>query len=192
MTTYDALRTSDEIREIIDNDMKLPVMRDAIDAVLPNVLKKQSDRNYLLYLEAFQRALYPELSAEACKVQPLPDFNSVIALFPCLFCSGYPVERNYALSELSRHIKEKHLSPGQSDVYWWTLKGLESIRFHTNTVRQALTMLGLPEDTHYEAVSGKVVCLCGDPSFEQPAQFSALVRCRRIMNNTVHSSTASS
>lgn len=44
------------------------------------------------------------------------------------------------------------------------------------TAMGVLTMLHLPEDTPYAEISGKVVCTCGQPSFEQPTTFAKLVR----------------
>jgi hypothetical protein len=49
-----------------------------------------------------------------------------------------------------------------------------------------LKMVGLPEDALYSDISGKLVCTCGDPDFEQPATFAKLVRTKSIFPSTRH------
>ena len=176
LTTYAALRGSDEICEVINNDTSVSVTREAMEAVLPSVIKRQTDTNYALYLEAFQRALSPQIPEDDVKPQPLqPDLNSAIALFPCLFCNGQCLDTSYTLGELSQHIRDNH---SKRNIFWRDEKGPESIRLHVDTVGLVLKMLRLPQDTAYDDVCGKVVCLCGKPGFEQPTQFSSLVRPR--------------
>lgn len=184
LTTYTALRGSDEIRGVIDNDTSMPVTREAIETVLPNVLKRQTDENYALCSKALQRALHSQSSGD--DVMPRPDLNSAIALFPCLFCNSQPIGTNYTLGELSQHIRDNH---SKRSTVWREGKGLESIRLHVDTVGHVLKMLRLSQDTLYDDVCGKVVCLCGKPGFEQPAQFSSLVRRRLSIDDLVHSSS---
>ena len=174
LTTYMQLFASNEVKNMLDeDDASIPVTRERFDAVVPGVLKKQSEKNYVRLMDALRCALHPELSEDEAKLQPLPSLDSVIALFPCTNCSDYPVENNYTLKELCQHMKKDHLQ-GEG-MRFWQGAPLKLGRIHLDIVRRALTMLGLPEDTRYQDISGRVVCLCGKPDFKQPVSFSALV-----------------
>ena len=179
LTTFTAIRDSDEISNIID-DASSPVTREDIEAILPDILKRQTDKNFARYMDALQQALSPDSfeGHDDAELQILPDLDSAIALFPCPECDNEDVARNYTLTELVQHTKETHLRADDSELpeALWMKRGLlDRTHFHVDTARKVLKMLDLPEDTRYEAISGKVICLCGRFDFA-PAQFSALVR----------------
>ena len=174
LTTYVQLFKSEEVEDMLgEDDSSIPVTRERFDAVVPAVLKKQSEKNYLRLMDALRCALHPESSEDEAKLQPLPSLDSVIAMFPCTNCD-YPAGSNYTLGELCQHMRKDHLR--RADMYSWLEESRRLGRIHLGTVRQVLTMLGLPEDTRYQDISGRVVCLCGKPDFNQPVSFSALVR----------------
>lgn len=47
--------------------------------------------------------------------------------------------------------------------------------FRIGTARAILNVLGLPENTPYDEVTDRIVCLCGKPGFTQPTSFADLV-----------------
>ena len=186
LTTYQKLRGSEELRKMIERgDIDIQITRELFDVVVPAVITGQSSENHVLYLDALRCALHPELPVSDAKLQPNPHPDSVIALFPCLHCADYRVtKRNYSLNELSQHVKERHLLTHESSGDRPPEESLAPKHFQIDIVRQVLKMLGISEDTRYQDISGKVVCLCGKPDFEQPAQFSALVRFNRVFDSS--------
>lgn len=190
LTTYAAIRESEEISKLVDeNDAAMmPITRENIEAILPDILKRQTDKNVERYTDALRHALSPDPLGDGAELPPLPDLKSVVALFPCSECDNKEVARNYTLTELVQHTKQTHLVGGAH-------KGVKSVdealqvdrtHFHVDTVRQVLRMLGLSEDTRYEAVSGKVICLCSRFTSEQPVHFSALVRPSVVIHGLLH------
>ena len=185
LTSYDKLRAaaSEGLRKNIEEgDDDNPVTHEFIDTIVPAIIAAQNEERRALYMNALRYALYPELSEDDVKLQPLPDPDSVIALFPCLYCADCTVDRNYSFAELEQHMKSRHFSthvtsssgscnPSQSVEH-----GLPPKRFKVDIVRHVLKMLEIPEDARYQDISSRIVCLCGKPGLEQPAQFSALVR----------------
>ena len=49
LTTFTAIRDSHEISNIID-DASTPVTREDIEAILPDILKRQTDKNFARYV----------------------------------------------------------------------------------------------------------------------------------------------
>ncbi|KAI0086762.1 hypothetical protein BDY19DRAFT_327671 [Irpex rosettiformis] len=171
---YMEILKSDEVNEMIDeDDAQTPVTRERFDVVVPAVLRKLADKRRARFMEALYHALYPESLTTDAELQPTPDLDCVMALFPCLSCHDHLIKRNYTVSELNQHMKERHLR-GMAK-YVQSDGDFETARFQVDRVRQVLQMLGIAEDARYQDVSEKVVCLCGKPGFEQPAQFSALI-----------------
>lgn len=174
---YPELMMLKAYKEMIDEDeANVPITRERFDAVVPAILKQYSAKMLPTFVKALQRALHPEASDEDIDTLPAPDLESALAMFPCRYCEEFLVDVNYTLSDLKEHMKEVHLQP--SEMNFWTSKGLGPDRFHVDDIRQLLKMLGLPESTRYQDISGRVVCLCGKHGFEQPVSFSTLVSCK--------------
>ena len=94
------------------------------------------------------------------------------ALFRCYMCvdiDGVPLpgkgDAVYSVTELAMHVHTTHPRDNR-----YTRK----LQVDSQAARQVLKKLGLPEDSRYDEVSGRIVCGCA--TFRYPATFAQIVR----------------
>lgn len=163
----------DEVKHLLERgEGTVPVSQEDFASIVSSVLEKHAQAMTATLTEALEYAFppYATKSEAGSDTQTTLNLDSVFAIFSCEYCySGAKNHRDYSFSELKQHIREKHLMAS----YGHSAYNISASR--KSTIRKILRMLNIPENARYDDVSKRVVCLCGKPSFQQPAEFSALV-----------------
>ncbi|KAI0781575.1 hypothetical protein BC629DRAFT_566856 [Irpex lacteus] len=176
LPTYYELLGFDEVNHMLQrDDGTLPVSLEDFASIAPTVLDEHAQRMSLSLTEFLHRAFHSDASqSEADTANKMSlNLDSVFAISSCGYCySGYERSRpySYSFSELKRHIRDRHVMEGYSSS-----AGCIIAASRIDIIRKILAALDISEDARYDDVSKRVVCLCGKPSFQQPAEFSALV-----------------
>lgn len=90
------------------------------------------------------------------------------------YLTGGTIPDIFSFKELLRELRDVYV-PGS--IFDGPKKALyEPEPMAVEIARAVLKSVGLPEDTPYAEVDGRVVCLCHKTDFAQPASFSGLVR----------------
>ncbi|THH02676.1 hypothetical protein EW026_g187 [Hermanssonia centrifuga] len=100
----------------------------------------------------------------ACDLEVL---NRATSILTCYRCSLSSPTSYFPFTGITRHILKFH--PDSS------YKAISREKAVIGTASAVLEMLGLPSSTRYSDISRKIVCLCGKPDFQQPAEFSELI-----------------
>ncbi|PSR76153.1 hypothetical protein PHLCEN_2v8651 [Hermanssonia centrifuga] len=100
----------------------------------------------------------------ACDLEVL---NRATSILKCYRCSLSSPTSYFPFTKITRHNLKFH----PDSPY----KAISREKAVTGTASAVLKVLGLPSSTRYSDISRKIVCLCGKPDFQQPAEFSELI-----------------
>ena len=151
----------------------VPPLTDQEKDVLESILAVQ-DTHAIFHNQSIRHAISNDPTARTILYETTLGVNPAELLmatsfFRCCECSLYDKGAYMGFLDLKNHsiVHSRRLRP-QSKAY--------SVPFeHAEKAREVLQALGLPEDTKYTDISGKILCMCAKPGFEQPATFSQLV-----------------
>lgn len=95
---------------------------------------------------------------------------------------------HYGYDELLLHIRQNHTEYDSRELSgqdYETFAVAEASAWDLRTAVCILDKLHLSQGTLCFQVSKKVVCLCGNPEFEQPTTFSSLVRLMKSFPSSI-------
>lgn len=176
------LRESPEIHVLIgEDDARIPIDQERFDKFVAPIMQMYKSSTRAALVKAL-RSVASQNAGVAEDGTTDDESEDILYNATSLFTNPHFEEDDeyYMIEDAAmRPLSFRELMIELRDVYE-SQCGPEDVEYKASfamvTARAVLKAVGLPENTRYEDVDKRIICLCHKTSFSQPASFSLLVR----------------
>lgn len=170
-------------RLIREDDARAPIDQDSfIERFLPIVEAYPNENKLVLIREFVEKTRQADCRDIGYNVDVGDDPDDLARMFDkvkqhaAFMLSREQIGLSWT-SGIDTYVQFEHYSEVSASLDPWASAAMrrKEISVDPRIALAVLKMLHLPADSSYSDVSGKVVCLCGNPGFQQPASFGELV-----------------